>query len=135
MGIALPKWIVDDGYGKYTLIFYLALLGIILPYYAGKWWYGTQKVTKDGILVNSAGALVREYDDEISEGGLLSALSAGYEYESVLSGDRADAGLSRAESAILSEGELSKYVGGLSAADKKKLQELSNDSRRKVLSL
>ena len=59
MGIALPSFIVADGHGKYTLTFYLGLVGIFLPWLVGSWWYGTQKVTKDGVLVNSAGNLFR----------------------------------------------------------------------------
>jgi translocation protein SEC63 len=59
MGIALPKFIVSEGNGKYTLAFYLGLVGVFLPWLVGTWWYGTQKVTKDGVLVNSAGSLFK----------------------------------------------------------------------------
>jgi translocation protein SEC63 len=135
MGIALPKFIVEDGYGKYTLIFYLALLGIVLPYLAGKWWYGTQKFTKDGILVNSAGILVKEYNESMEEGQVITSLSGGEEYEAILGGERADAGLSRVEKSISTEGILSKYVGGLGASDKEALNELNDSARRKALAL
>jgi len=59
IGIALPKWIVTDGHGKYVLLMYAIALGVILPYAVGKWWYGTQRVTKEKILVASAGKLFR----------------------------------------------------------------------------
>ena len=59
MGIALPKFIISEGHGKYTMAFYLGLVGVFLPWLVSRWWYGTQKVTKDGVLVKSAGNLFR----------------------------------------------------------------------------
>jgi translocation protein SEC63 len=135
MGIALPKFIVEDGYGKYTLIFYLGLLGILLPYLAGRWWYGTQKFTKDGILVNSAGTLVREFKEDMDEGAIITAVSGGEEYLSILGADRAESGVSKVETSISAEGVLSKFAGGLDASNKAALDDLSDDARRKVLAL
>jgi translocation protein SEC63 len=135
MGIALPKFIVEDGYGKYTLIFYLSLLGILLPYLAGRWWYGTQKLTKDGILVNSAGTLVKEFKEDMNEGAIITAVSGGEEYQSILGADRSESGLSQVETSISAEGVLSKFAGGLDASNKTALGELSDDARRKVLAL
>jgi translocation protein SEC63 len=135
MGIALPKFLVEEGYGKYTLIFYLALLGIFLPYVAGKWWYGTQKTTKDGIYVNSAGTLVREYKEDMSEGDIITTVSGGEEFNELWNEDEADVSLARIESKILAEGELSQYAGGLSLSDKTKLLDMSEEDRRKVLAL
>jgi translocation protein SEC63 len=135
MGIALPKFLVADGYGKYTLIFYLSLLGIFLPYVAGRWWYGTQKVTKDGILVSSAGTLVQEYKEDMTEGDIIASVSGGEEFREILAGDRAEAGLSKIESAILAEGELSQTAGALNLVDKKKLLDMDEGARRKVLGL
>lgn len=37
IGIALPKFIVTDGNGKYVLLVYGLLLGVLLPYVVGKW--------------------------------------------------------------------------------------------------
>ena len=36
IGIALPKFIVTDGNGKYVLLLYGLLLGVLLAYIAGK---------------------------------------------------------------------------------------------------
>src|SRR5882757_3738520 len=57
IGIALPTWIVAEGHGKYVLLMYALMLGVLLPYFVGKWWYGTQRVTRDKVLVASAGHL------------------------------------------------------------------------------
>lgn len=128
MGIALPKFLVEEGYGKYTLVFYIGLLGIFLPYLAGRWWYGTQRRTKDGILVNSAGNLVREFNEEMIEGDIVSALSSGEEYVEIIGAEHLESGLSKVERALTP-------ASGIKAKDKIKLNELSDSERRKVLSL
>ncbi|KAK3060998.1 hypothetical protein LTS18_007246 [Coniosporium uncinatum] len=135
IGIALPKFIIQEGNGKYVLMLYGIFLGVILPYYVGKWWYGTQRVTKERVLVASAGNLFREYEDGINEGGVVSALSAGEEYNDVLKGSKADSGLARVEQMILADGEKTPFAGGLNVKDVTKLRELDEGVRRKALAL
>ena len=103
IGIALPKLMVEEGMGPYVLLVYGALLGVLLPYVVGRWWYGTQRMTKEKVLVASAGNLFQEYKDDLTAGGVLSALSTGVEYESVLNGNKADYGLGRIEKSIMIE--------------------------------
>lgn len=131
IGIALPKFLVDAGYGNFTLFFYLGLLGLFLPYIVGKWWYGTQKVTKDGILVESAGKLVREYDEEMTEGDVITVVSGGDEFEGIISTSSS----SKVEQRILAEGQLSKYAGGLEEPNKENLLGMEDPLRRKVMAL
>lgn len=126
MGIALPKWLVEEGYGKYTLAFYLALLGVFLPWLVGRWWYGTQKVTKDGVLVNSAGTLFREYKDDVDTGRVIGILSGGDEYKEILSGAKATSGIDTIEK---------KIAHGLSQGSLEKLQGMDDKVRRKALGL
>jgi translocation protein SEC63 len=102
-----------------------------LPYVVGKWWYGTQKVTKDGILVGSAGKLIREYDEEMTEGEAITVVSSGEEYESAVGQSQS----SKIEERILAEGQLAKYAGGLEALDKSMLLDMEDPARRKVLAL
>ena len=130
IGIALPKFIVTEGNGKYVLLVYGALLGVLLPYVVGKWWYGTQKMTREKVLVPSAGSLFREYKEEITEGGIVNALSAGEEYKEVLKGSKADTGLDKAESIILEAGDDKTSVAGLSAADKATFQDFEGIRRK-----
>ncbi|EON62236.1 hypothetical protein W97_01457 [Coniosporium apollinis CBS 100218] len=134
IGIALPKFIISEGNGKYVLMLYGALLGVILPYFVGKWWYGSQKVTKEKILVASAGNLFREYENEMTEGDLINAISSGEEFKHILHG-KSDAGLARIEQRILADGEASPLAGGLGVKDRAKLQELDEGVRRKALGL
>lgn len=135
IAIALPKMMVSDGNGKYVVLLYFLLFGVLLPYLVGSWWYGTQRRSKEGVLMESANRLFRQYEDNIDEGGVITALSSGKEYEGVFKGDRADSGLSKVESRILAEGETSPFVGGLSVKEKEKLEDLENGPRRKALAL
>jgi translocation protein SEC63 len=128
MGIALPKFIVQEGSGKYVLLFYGILLGVILPYAVGKWWYGTQALTKDKVLVASANKLVQEFKEDISEGGIVAALSTGQEFQDLFKGSRADAGAAKVEKKIMG-------ISTLSDGDRIILKEIDDPVRRKALSL
>ncbi|KAF4637891.1 hypothetical protein G7Y89_g183 [Cudoniella acicularis] len=135
IGIALPKFIITDGNGKYVILVYAALLGVLLPYLVGSWWYGTQRMSKEKVLIESANNLFREYDEAITEGGIISALSTGVEFQQSLKGEKAESGLGKLESRILAEGTASTHAGGLSAKDVMKLEDLDGGVRRKALAL
>ncbi|KAH8895132.1 hypothetical protein GQ53DRAFT_642609 [Thozetella sp. PMI_491] len=135
INIALPKAIISDGNGKYVILLYTVLFGVLLPYLVGSWWYGTLRRSKEGVLMESANRLFREYDDQIDQGGVINALSTGKEYEELLKGDKADAGLSKIESRITAEGDLTPLAGGLSVKDQEKLNDLESGPRRKALAL
>ena len=134
IGIALPKFIITDGNGKYVLMVYGLLLGVLVPYVVGKWWYGTQKMTRENVLVASAGRLFKEYKDDISDGGVLGALTSGEEFKDVLNGSKADAGLGKVEKAITEDGKVTVTAAGMSAKDREQLEELEG-TRRKTLAL
>ncbi|KAI2785383.1 DnaJ-domain-containing protein [Daldinia loculata] len=135
IGIALPQFIISEGNGKYVVLVYALLLGVLLPYYVGSWWYGTQRITKEGVQVESANNLFREYSETMDEGDLVTALSCGKEFQIALKGDKAESGLAKIESRILAEGEITPFAGGLSVKDKEKLEDLDSGVRRKVLAL
>lgn len=132
IGIALPKWIVTEGHGKYVLLMYALALGVILPYTVGRWWYGTQRVTKEKVLVATAGKLFREYGNEPGDSGVVGVLSSGDEYAEVLKGQRAEQGLSKLEQKVLAEGDESPLNGSLTQKDRRKFAELDDTLRRKV---
>ncbi|KAL1953995.1 hypothetical protein VTO42DRAFT_1850 [Malbranchea cinnamomea] len=135
IGIALPQFIVKEGNGKYVLLVYGLLLGVLLPYIVGRWWYGTQRYTREKVLVASAGNMFREYKNNITGGGIVTALSSGEEYGRILSGVKAESGLAKVEKKILAKTEDSARAGGLSDNDLKALNQLDNTSRRKALAL
>ena len=130
IGIALPKLMVEEGAGKYVLLVYGALLGVLLPYVVGRWWYGTQRMTKEKVLVASAGKLFQEYKDDMSQGGVVCALSSGEEYKSVLKGHKADQGLGKVEKAIMAEGENSGVLADLAKKDLDKINSLEGVQRK-----
>ncbi len=125
IGIALPQFIVTEGNGKYVLAVYGLLLGVLLPYYVGKWWYGTQRLTREKVLLASAGNLFKEYKEDMADGDIISALSCGEEFKGVLSGNKADTGLGKVEKAI---------GDSLTSKDRQKLEGYEG-ARRKALAL
>jgi translocation protein SEC63 len=135
IGIALPKWIVTEGAGKYVLLIYALALGVILPYTVGKWWYGTQRLTKEKVLVASAGKIFREYENEQGESGVIGALSTGEEFNEVLAGHKADNGLSKLEQKVLSVDCESPISQAITKKERQKLDDLEDSRRRKVLTL
>ncbi|AJT73611.1 AIC_G0051200.mRNA.1.CDS.1 [Saccharomyces cerevisiae] len=48
-GIALPRFLVDGSVSPLLVVCYVALLGLILPYFVSRWWARTQSYTKKGI--------------------------------------------------------------------------------------
>lgn len=137
IGIALPTWIVEDGNGKYVILMYTLLLGVLLPYLVGSWWYGSMKRSKEGVLMESANNLFRQYDDQMDAAHVIHALSAGKEFEEVLKGDEADSGLSKIESRIGAEtgNTKSPFACGFTKKDKERLEDLESGTRRKTLAL
>ncbi|SPO01102.1 related to translocation protein SEC63 [Cephalotrichum gorgonifer] len=125
-GIALPKFIISDGNGKYVVLFYTLVLGVLLPYLVGSWWYGIQRSSKEGVLIESANNLFREYKEDLDESGIVTALSTAKEYKLLLKGDKTDSGLAKVES---------KISDIVPAAEKAKLEELDDSVRRKALAL
>ncbi|KAJ5919462.1 hypothetical protein N7454_009297 [Penicillium verhagenii] len=130
IGIALPKLIVMDGNGKYVLLVYGALLGVLLPYIVGKWWYGSQRYTKERVLVASAGNIFREYKEDISDNSIIGALASGEEFKEIFKGAQAEAGLAKLEKKVLAE-----ESSFLSAKDRESLKKLDSVARRKALAL
>lgn len=133
MGIALPQFLVSEGNGKYVLLLYAALLGVVLPLLVGRWWYGTQSMTRDGILVDSASKLFTEYKEDMEEGGVVSALSRGAEYDNRISLTKEDGGSGKVERRLLDATESTQASFG--TPDRTKLLEMSDEPRRKILSL
>lgn len=134
IGIALPKFIVTDGNGKYVLLVYGLLLGVLLPYVVGKWWYGTQRLTREKVLIASAGKLFKEYSEEMDDADALHALSCAEEFKDVLKGNEADSGTGKIEQIVADESEIGSSAAGFTKNDLMKLKALDG-VRRKVIAL
>lgn len=135
LGIALPQFLVSEGNGKYILLIYGALLGVLLPYLVGKWWYGSQNVTKEKVLITSAGNLFKEYHERIDKSGVINALSSGAEYRDILNGHKADTGSGQLEKRVLAQGDSSLLSTTMTVKDRQKLQDTDDGVRRKTLAL
>ena len=130
IGIALPKMIIEEGAGKYVLLLYGALLGVLLPYVVGRWWYGTQRVTKEKVYVNTAASLFQQYQNDLTKGGVVCALTAGEEYKDIFKGNKAEQGLNKVESKIMAEGEATGTVAGLAKRDVQKINSFEGVQRK-----
>jgi translocation protein SEC63 len=125
IGIALPKWMVEENNRWFVVAFYGILLGVVLPYTLGSWWYGTQSRTKEKVLHASAGNLFREWKEDISEDGIVGALSIGDEYKDSI---KPDSGSAKVEAKVINSGLLSESA-------KQKLKSIDDPVRRKTLAL
>ncbi|KAI7090859.1 molecular chaperone [Hortaea werneckii] len=136
-GIALPSILVAEGSGKYVLVFYGALLGIGLPWLVGKWWYGMQKMTRERVLVTSAGNMFTEYRERMDDSDVVNAVSSALEYRDVLHGTKEHSGLGKLEKLLLQASEAS--AEGESSAmkpkDRKRLEDLDDPVRRKTFAM
>ncbi|KAH9844539.1 translocation protein SEC63 [Teratosphaeria destructans] len=133
-GIALPQLLVAEGSGKYVLLFYGALLGVALPWLVGKWWYGMQKMTKERVLVTSAGNMFREFKEKMDESDVIGAVSAANEYKDILRGAKAENGLGSLEKTLFAAADANPQLG-FSSKDRKKVEESEDVVRRKTMAL
>ena len=107
MGIALPKWIVESQNNGYVIALYGILFGIALPYFVGSWWYGSRRITKDGVLTTTAGLYFRELKEDTTFEQMVEILSAGLAIEEPLTGVEES----------LTYKDLKKEVGGVLKAE------------------
>lgn len=128
-GIALPQFLVTEGNGKYILLVYGALLGVLLPLFVGRWWYGSQKMTREKVLVTSAGNMFKEFSERLDMHGVVHVVSSGQEFEHVLHGHKAESASGQLEKRLLQD------ATAMTAEDRRKLQDLENPVRRKTLAL
>lgn len=57
-GIALPKFLVDGTASPLVVLFYILLLGLIMPFFVSQWWSRTQSYTNKGIHTKTASHFV-----------------------------------------------------------------------------
>jgi len=82
MGIALPKWIIETKNSGYVLGVYGLIFGILLPWFVGHWWYGSRKITKDGVLTATAGFYFKNLkEDHSSMEDIIAILSNSLEFD------------------------------------------------------
>ncbi|KAM0753489.1 DnaJ-domain-containing protein [Meredithblackwellia eburnea MCA 4105] len=80
-GIALPSWIVEGRNVGWVMGAYALVLGVMLPYFVGKWWYGTRRLTKDGILTTTATHFFRSLEEHTTFEELLDIISGADDFK------------------------------------------------------
>ena len=124
IGIALPKWMVEEGNRWIVVGFYGVLLGVLLPWTLGSWWYGTQSRTKEGVVHKSAGDLFKEWKEDVEEVDILGAVSVGEEYNEIV---KSDAGAAKVEKLVL--------LSDIPEEAKRKIKSADDPIKRKSLCL
>ncbi|PVG00556.1 DnaJ-domain-containing protein [Serendipita vermifera] len=81
VGLALPAWVVDAHNNIWVLGMYGIVIGGILPYIVGKWWFGSRSRTKDGVQANTASIFFKDVAEESTPTSLIASLSKGCETE------------------------------------------------------
>lgn len=99
-GIALPAWVVESHNIWWVMGAYALLLGVLLPYVVvrclrtlrkqehqltcfhlqGQWWYGSRKLTKDGVLNTTAAIYFHALKEETPFPALLDILASSDEF-------------------------------------------------------
>ena len=92
-------------------------------------------MTKEKVLVASAGKIFREYEDAKTEAGVIGVLSSGAEFKETLDGPKAEYALEKLEKKVMGEGGKSSTVAGITIKDVAKLRNLDDLPRRKALAL
>ncbi|PVZ99544.1 hypothetical protein BB558_004468 [Smittium angustum] len=82
MGIALPKFIVEAHASPFVMALYGLIIGFILPYYVGRWWYSSSRYTKDNILNPTMISFFKNIREPISQRNLIDLLCSAEEFNS-----------------------------------------------------
>ncbi|OMJ15560.1 Translocation protein sec63 [Smittium culicis] len=82
MGIALPKLLVEAHASPFVMSLYGLIIGFLLPFYVGRWWYNSSRYTKDGILNPTMITFFKNIREPISQLNLIDLLCAAEEFNS-----------------------------------------------------
>lgn len=91
LGIALPKWLVKDGYTAWVLVVYALIFGCGLPYIVHRWWSQAKNMTKDKILHTTMALFYRELKETIPINFVVDLLASASEYKEIVSLEKSSA--------------------------------------------
>ncbi|PVV05348.1 hypothetical protein BB560_000129 [Smittium megazygosporum] len=80
MGIALPRILIEAKTSPILMALYGLVVGFLLPYYVGRWWYGSSRYTKDKILNPTMITFFKNIREPISLKNLIDLLTAAEEF-------------------------------------------------------
>ena len=85
MGIAIPIQFIEGKNNVWVLGLYALIFGFSLPALVGRWWFGNQKKTKDGVDATTAASFFLSVKEEWGIDQLVGVLGKGFAKELQLS--------------------------------------------------
>lgn len=80
LGLALPKWLIEEQNSWIVLGFYGICFGLLLPYFVSRWWNSAQETTEK-ISSVTMGMFYRDLKDNFRFKSLLELISKAHEFE------------------------------------------------------
>ncbi|KAJ3285726.1 secretory subunit [Borealophlyctis nickersoniae] len=90
LGLALPKWLVDESNSLWVLGLYTAVFMIALPMLVAQWWGNAKNMTKDKIMHPTMARFYREMKDHMPFKALVDLLSKADEFHTLISLEKSD---------------------------------------------
>ena len=90
MGIAIPIQFIEGKNNVWVLGLYALIFGFSLPALVGRWWFGNQKKTKDGVNAKTAASFFLSVKEEWGIDELVGLLGKGFAKELQLSSGSAN---------------------------------------------
>jgi len=90
MGIAIPIQFIEGKNNVWVLGLYALIFGFSLPALVGKWWFGNQRKTKDGVNAKTAASFFLSVKEEWGIDELAGVLGKGFAKELQLSSESAN---------------------------------------------
>lgn len=81
VGIALPPWIIESSNNGWVLGSYAILFGGLLPYFVGRWWFGSRKYTKDGVQGRTAESFFKGLGEDDTLTDVVRVFAQGSQFE------------------------------------------------------
>ncbi|KAJ3035523.1 secretory subunit [Rhizophlyctis rosea] len=90
LGLALPKWLVEESNSVWVLGLYTAVFMIALPTLVAQWWNNAKNMTKDKIMHQTMARFYRDMKENFTFKPLLELLAKSEEFHTLVTLDKSD---------------------------------------------
>ncbi|KAJ3048824.1 secretory subunit [Rhizophlyctis rosea] len=90
LGLALPKWLVDESNSFWVLGLYTVVFMVALPTLVAQWWNNAKNMTKDKIMHQSMARYYRDLKENFTFKPLIELLAKSEEFHTLVSLDNKD---------------------------------------------
>ncbi|KAI9009531.1 Sec63 Brl domain-containing protein [Gaertneriomyces semiglobifer] len=90
LGLALPKWLVEENNSFKVLLVYAGVFMVLLPALVARWWNRAKAMTKDSIMHETMARFYREQKENTSLKQMLELLSKAEEFVTLITLDPKD---------------------------------------------